>query len=189
MAHVKATAHAENLKTILDALHAGVDSIDHGSDLDQEAVDYMKAHGVYLIPTLHIVDTILGADASSGMPDYMLRKGKALAAKHFPSFKLALAAGVKMAAGNDGSYEPGSATVLDEIVTDVKYGMTPRQALAAGTKGGADCIGLDRLGTIAKGMEGDLVAVEGNPLDDIAALKHVKAVVHQGRVVVAPSDR
>ncbi len=189
MDHIKVAAHAENIKTIMDALHAGVDSIEHGSGIDEAAAAYMKAHGVFLVPTLHVVDSILHLKPEYHYPDYMVRKGRELANRHFPSFKLALAAGVKMATGNDGFYRPGGETVLDEIVTDVHYGMTPQQALEAATTGGAELLGLPELGTIAAGQEGDLLAVQGDPLTNIEAIKQTEAVVYQGKVVFRKGGR
>ena len=189
MAHLKVAAHDENLKTILDALHAGVDSIEHGSELNSEACDFMKSHGVYLVPTVYIVDNILINGEKDHLPEYMIRKAHELAEKHFASYKMALGAGVTMAAGSDMPYEPGKGTVLDEVITEVKYGMTPQQALVSATKHGAALLGLDSLGTVAAGMEGDLVAVDGNPLVDIAAVKKIKAVVHKGDVVPLAADQ
>jgi imidazolonepropionase-like amidohydrolase len=189
MAHLKVAAHDENLKTILDALHAGVDSIEHGSELNQEACDFMKSHGVYLVPTVYIVDNILINGEKDHLPDYMIRKAHELAEKHFASFKLALASGVTMAAGSDMPYEPGKGTVLDEIVTEVKYGMNPQQALTAATKRGAALLGIDNIGVIAQGMEADLVALDGDPLKDISAVKRIKAVVHMGEVVPPAADQ
>jgi imidazolonepropionase-like amidohydrolase len=184
MDHIKVAAHDENLKTILDALHAGVDSIEHGSELNSEAIDYMKSHGVFLVPTVYIVDNILQNGEREHLPDYMIRKAHELAAKHFASFKLALGSGVTIAAGSDMSYEPGKGTVLNEVMTEVKYGMSPQQALLSATKRGAALLGLDNVGTIAAGMEGDLVAVDGDPLADISAMGRVKVVVNKGSVVL-----
>ncbi len=187
MAGIKVAAHAENLKTILDALHAGVDSIEHGSELDAEAVDFMKAHHVYLVPTLNVVDSIVRM-SDSRFPELMIRKGKALASKHFASFKLALGSGVTMAAGADDFYQPDRPAGLPaELVTDTKYGMTPQQALVTATVNGADLLGLDALGKLAVGKEGTLIAVEGNPLDDITAVQRVRAVVKEGNVVKRPA--
>jgi imidazolonepropionase-like amidohydrolase len=184
MAHIKVAAHVENLMTTLDALHADVDSIEHGSDLNQVAVDYMKSHNVVLVPTVHVVDDILENGEKEHLPDYMLRKARELATKHFPSFELAWRSGVTIAAGSDRSYEPGKGTVRDEIITEVKYGMTPQQALVAGTKHSAALLGLNGLGTLETGKEGDFIAVEGDPLTDIKALKTIKVVVFQGKIVV-----
>jgi imidazolonepropionase-like amidohydrolase len=183
MANLKVSAHDENAKTILAALHAGVDSIEHGSELTPEAVDFMKAHHTWWDPTVYVVDNIVqGGDHG---PVYRIAKGKALAEKHFASFKLGLAGGLapQMAAGSDMQYEPGTGTVLDEMITMVKYGATPKQALIAATINGAKLAGWDDLGTIAVGKEASFVALDGDPTADIAAVKKTKAVLFKGQVV------
>lgn len=189
MANIKVAAHDENLRTILDALHAGVDSIEHGSELNQEAVDYMKSHNVYFVPTVFIVDNILQNGEKDHLPDYMIRKAHELAVKHFASYKLALRNGVTIAAGSDMSYEPGGGTVLDELITEVKYGMTPQQALVSATRRGAELLGLNDMGIVAEGKAGDLVAVEGNPLDDISAVKHTRMVIQDGKIAFDKTGR
>ena len=187
-AHVKVAAHDENLPTIWAALHAGVDSIEHGAGLDQDAATYMKAHGVYLTETLYIANNIVETGAKVHMPDYVVRKANLIWQGELQGFRIALKTGLKIAAGSDQGYEPGTGTLRDEIMTDVRFGATPQQALHFGTKGSADLLGLDELGTIAAGKEGDIVAVEGNPLQDIHALEHVRAVIFQGRPV-PPANR
>ena len=189
MLRVKVAAHCENLETILAALHAGVDSIEHGPGLNLEAINLMKAQHTSYVPTVYIVDNILAHGEQMHLADYSLRKAREIGDKEFASFKLALQNGVFIAAGSDQSYEPGQGTVRDEIMTEVKYGMTPQQALIAGTKHSAELVGLDQLlGTVAVGKEGDLVAVEGDPLSDIHALERVRAVIYQGRSVT-PANR
>jgi imidazolonepropionase-like amidohydrolase len=183
MAHLKVSAHDENTKTILDALHAGVDSIEHASELNQEAVDYMKLHHVWWDPTVYVVDNIvMGGDKG---PEHRIRKGKALASTHFDSFKLGLKNGMapQMVAGSDMAYEPGTGTVLDEMITMVKYGATPKQALIAATSNGALLAGWNDLGSLAVGKEADFVALDGDPTADIAVVKKTKAVVFKGQVV------
>jgi len=183
MAHVKVAAHDENLPTIWAALRAGVDSIEHGAGLDQDAANFMKAHGVYLTPTLYIANNIVENGAKMRMADYAIRKANLIWQGELQGFKIALASGVKIVAGSDQSYEPGKGTVRDEIMTDVRFGATPRQALTFGTKASADLLGLDNVGTIAVGKEGDIVATEGNPLEDIHALERVRAVIVKGQPV------
>jgi imidazolonepropionase-like amidohydrolase len=112
-----------------------------------------------------------------------------LAKTHFPSFQLALHSGVTIAAGSDQSYEPGHGTVRDEMITEVKYGMTPQQALISGTRTSAALLGLDQLGTLEAGKEGDLVAVDGDPLSDIHALEKVRAVVFRGQSVTPANEQ
>jgi imidazolonepropionase-like amidohydrolase len=187
-AHVKVAAHDENLPTIWAALRAGVNSIEHGAGLDQDAANYMKGHGVYLTPTLYIANNIVENGAKMHMPEFAIRKANIIWQGELQGFKIALATGLKIAAGSDQSYEPGKGTVRDEIVTDVRFGATPQQALHFGTKGSADLLGLDDLGAISAGKEGDIVAVEGNPLEDIHALERVRAVIFQGQPV-PPANR
>jgi imidazolonepropionase-like amidohydrolase len=180
MHHLKVAAHAENLRTILDALNAGVDSIEHGSELNQEAVDLIKTRNATLVPTVNVVDTFQTFGERQHLPEIMLTKARNLAKSHFASFELALKNNTRMAAGSDTFYSPGGTTVLDELVTEVKYGMTPKQALESGTIVGAALVGLDKLGRLTPGMEGDLIAVEGDPLRDIHALEEVRFVLFKG---------
>ena len=184
-AQVKVAAHCENLPTIWDALRAGVDSIEHGAGLDADAANYMKQHGVYLTPTLYIANNIVENGAKMHMKDYVIRKANLIYQGELAGFKAAMAAGVKIAAGSDQIYEPGKGTVRDEIMTDVRFGATPQQALHFATKANADLLGLDDLGAIANGKEGDIVGIEGNPLEDIHALERVRAVIFQGQPVTA----
>ena len=188
MAHVKVAAHAENIRSIRSSLEAGVDSIEHGSELDQAAADFMKSHGIEMVPTVFVVDESVANGQKMHFPEYVITKVTALAKTHFPSFQLALHTGVTIAAGSDHSYAPGTGTVRDEMITEVKYGMTPQQALVSGTKTSAALLGLEQLGTIEAGKEGDLVAVEGDPLSDIHALEKVRAVLFQGKSVT-PANR
>jgi imidazolonepropionase-like amidohydrolase len=185
MAHVKVGSHAENIRSIRASLEAGVDSIEHGSEMDQAAVDFMKSHGTVFVPTLFVVEESVANGMKMHFPEYVITKVNALAKTHFPSFQLAVKSGVTIAAGSDHSYGPGTGTVRDEMISEVKYGMTPQQALVSGTKTSAALLGLEQLGTIEAGKEGDLVAVEGDPLSDIHALEKVRAVVFQGRSVAA----
>ncbi|HYL64957.1 MAG TPA: amidohydrolase family protein [Candidatus Methylomirabilis sp.] len=188
MDHIKVAAHAENIRSIRSAIEAGVDSIEHGSELDQAAADFMKSHGIVDVPTVFVVEESVENGAKMHFPEYVITKVNALAKTHFPSFQLAQRTGVTIAAGSDHSYAPGTGTVRDEMIAEVKYGMTPQQALVSGTKTSATLLGLDQLGTIETGKEGDLVAVEGDPLSDIHALEKVRAVVFQGRSVT-PANR
>jgi imidazolonepropionase-like amidohydrolase len=189
MAHLKVAAHDENLATIMVALHAGVDSIEHGSELNEEAIGFMKQHHVALVPTVYIVDNLMTNGEKMRMPAYVLTKARDVGTKQLASFKLAVQNGVYIAAGSDQGYEPGQGTGRDEVMSEVKFGMTPKDALISGTKHGAELLGLDNLlGTVEVGKEGDLIAVEGDPLSDIRVLENVKAVVYQGKSIT-PANR
>jgi imidazolonepropionase-like amidohydrolase len=187
MHHMKAAAHAENLQSVMDAMRAGVDSIEHGSELDQQAVDYMKSHNVVYVPTVHVGLTLAsaarGAPGTPGSSAYSQFKAGRLTEQHLKAFTLALKNGVTMAAGSDNGYPPTSTGVFAELVTDVEHGMSVQQALESATLHGAALLGFSQLGTLASGMEGDFIAVEGNPLADIHALERVRVVVFKGRIV------
>lgn len=187
MHHMKVAAHAESLDAIMSAMRAGVDSIEHGSDLNQEAVDYMKAHHVVLVPTVHIVGASInakpGPPGTFGSSPYSRFKAKQLLARHMASFALALRNGVSIAAGSDDSYGQDSTGIIAELVTDVERGMDARLAVQTATLNGAALLGLPALGALGPGMEGDFIAVEGDPLADIHALEKVRMVVFKGRIV------
>ena len=187
MHHLKVAAHAESLDAIMNAMRAGVDSIEHGSDLNQEAIDYMKAHHVVLVPTVHVAIETVGAKpgppGTFGSSAYSQYKARALMTKHAASFALALKNGVTMAAGSDNWYGSGSTGIIAELLSDVEHGMTPRQAIQTATLDGAALVGLPDLGAIGPGMEGDFIAVDGDPLADIHALERVRLVVFKGQVV------
>jgi imidazolonepropionase-like amidohydrolase len=188
MHHLKAAAHAESLQAIMDAMRAGIDSIEHGSDLNQEAVDYMKSHHIVLVPTVRVAietakETRQAAPGTFGASAYSQFKAKQLMATHEASFALALKNGVTMAAGSDNAYTPGSTGIFAELVSDVEHGMSTRQALSSATLEGAALLGLDTLGRLTPGMEGDFIAVDGDPLADIHAIERVRVVVFKGRIV------
>ena len=186
---VKVAAHVENREAVMDAIVAGVDSIEHGPGADEECFRLMKEKHTVYVPTTYVVDNILLHGAEMHLPEYSLRKAQEISARHFASFKLGLQDGVYMAAGSDQQYAPGTGTVRDEAITMVKYGASAQFALIAATKHSAELLGLDAmLGTVAVGKEGDLVAVEGDPLGDIHALERVRAVIYQGKSV-APGNR
>lgn len=183
MANVKVAAHAENIRSIMAALEAGVDSIEHGSDLNQRAIELIKQHRVTLVPTLFVVDNFLRMAEALHIPEQSVRKARELSRISMPSFDLALKSGVTMAAGSDQLYQPGGPNVLDEITALVAHGMTPQQALTAATKTNAALMDFADLGTVAEGKEGDMVAVDGDPLSDISAVKKTKAVIFKGRII------
>jgi imidazolonepropionase-like amidohydrolase len=183
MANVKVAAHAENIRSIMAALDAGVDSIEHGSELNQQAIDFMRSHHVYLDPTLFVIGNIERMAKAGAMPSFAAAKAAGLAANHYASFAMALRAGLPMAVGSDQLYEPGKGTVLDELVALVDHGMPPQMALTAVTRNNADLLSLPELGTVAAGEEGDLLAVQGDPLTNIRAIRNVRGVIFQGHMV------
>jgi imidazolonepropionase-like amidohydrolase len=174
----KVAAHAHGATGAKRAIRAGVDSIEHGSFLDEEAVNLMKSKGTYLIPTFMPLKT-LRADQ---LPPPVIPKFYAALAHHATSFKLALSKGVKIGFGTDaGVYNHGENA--QEFRYMVEAGMKPIDALKAATSMDADLLGVsDRLGSLVAGKLADVVAVPGNPLADIRQTERVFFVMKEGMI-------
>ena len=175
---LKVACHAYDGPGLHYCIDAGVASIEHGIQLDDEAIRKMVAKGIYLVPTLYVYCCALekGDLAMSGGKTSRL-------AIHEVSFKKALAAGVKIAFGTDaGSFPHGTQAIEFEWMT--RYGMSPLQAIQAATISAADLMGWgDQVGAIEPGKFADVIAVDENPLDDIKLLEHVRFVMKGGNVV------
>jgi imidazolonepropionase-like amidohydrolase len=177
----KVAAHAHGTEGIKAAIRAGVASIEHGTMLDDEAVQLMKQHGTYLVPTLLAGFTVESLATAHQLPPAIAAKALAIAPRHHGSFKLAVDAGVKIALGTDaGVMQHG--TNAREFALMVKYGMTPTQAIQAGTLSGATLLGREDVGSLERGKLADIVAVKGDPLKDIAVLQQVDFVMKGGAV-------
>ncbi len=180
----KVAAHAHGVEGINAALRAGVDSIEHGSFLDADSVALFKKNGSYVVPTLLAGETV--ATLASDDPDYFIPavRAKALAVgpEMMAHFRSAVEGGVNIAFGTDsGVSKHGDNAREFELM--VEAGMTPADALAAATVGAADLCGLaDEIGTLEGGKAADIVAIEGNPLEDIAAMWDVVFVMKGGVV-------
>ena len=179
----RVAAHAHGTAGIKAAVRAGVTSIEHGSILDSEAVTLMKEHGTYLVPTLLAGFTAESLADAKALPPAIAAKALAVASRARQSFKMAVAAGVKIALGTDaGVMRHG--TNAREFELMVRYGgMAPMQAIVAGTLSGATLLGREHdVGSVATGKVADLVAVKGDPLQDITVLQHVDFVMKGGAV-------
>jgi len=178
----RVAAHAHGTAGIKAAVRAGVTSIEHGSILDAEAVRMMKEKGTWLVPTLLAGFTVESLATAGRLPPPIAAKALAIAPRQHTSFKLAVDGGVRIALGTDaGVMRHG--TNGREFGLMVRYGMTPMQAIVAGTSNGATLLGLEsEIGTIAAGKQADLVAVRGDPLQNIQILENV-AFVMKGGVV------
>ena len=178
----KVAAHAHGTQGIKDAVRAGVDSIEHGSLIDAEGIEMMKAHGTYLVADIYNDDYILGKAIEFGLPKENVEKEKTVGRLQRENFAKAVAAGVKIAFGTDaGVYPHGDNAKQFHYM--VKYGMTPAGAIRAATSSAADLI--DRAsdeGTLAAGKYADLIAVTENPLNRIEVLEHVSFVMKGGKV-------
>jgi imidazolonepropionase-like amidohydrolase len=179
----KVAAHAQGPKAILNAVRAGVDSIEHGALLDEEGARLMKERRVFLVPTLYRLDYVLEQARSRNAPAERLAaltEGREAAHKHL---RAAAALGIPIALGTDATVIPHG-TNAHEIAALTSIGLTPVEALRAATVQAAELLGWsNRIGAIRPGLFADLVAVEGDPLTDLSALERVRLVIKGGVVV------
>ncbi len=175
---LRVAAHGHGAEGIVAAVAAGVNSIEHGSILSDEALALMKERGTWLVPTTTLRDIEL-----PDLPPAILAKRRSIAAVAKESLRRAIKAGLKIALGTDAGVLPHG-TNGREVAAMVDRGMTPAAALRAGTIGSAELLGLTDRGRIAGGKVADLIAVEGNPLDDPTAVQRVRWVMKGGSEIV-----
>ncbi|MEI8607213.1 metal-dependent hydrolase family protein [Pseudoalteromonas sp. B160] len=177
------TAHAHGTSGIKAALHAGVDSIEHGSYLDKETVKLFKQHNAYLVPTLLAGQTVSQEVLSNpNMPTAIADKVRTVVPNVAASFKLALKNNVNIAFGTDSGVSRHGNNA-DEFLWLVKYGMTEKQAIMSATVNAAKLLGQqDRLGQLSVGKQADIISVNGSPLDDITTLQNVQFVMKAGQI-------
>jgi len=172
-------AHAQATQGIKNAVFGGIHSIEHGIYLDEEAVEGMLQRGTYLVATLVApLWVIRRAEADpASVPPYALRKAREVMAAHQSSFRMAYQRGVRIAMGTDTGVGPHG-TNAEELQLMVQAGMSPMEALVATTRTAAECCRLGHLtGTLEPGKRADLLAVDGNPLDDISLLQDKRRLV------------
>jgi len=177
----KTAAHAHGAEAAKRAIRAGIDSIEHGSFLDDEALDMMKQRGTYLVPTLMAIQGIQEQlDRGVYMPPPIEKKARAAIASLHSTFQRAMAKGVKIGLGTDAAvYRHGRNP--EEFHQMVDLGMKPIDALKAGTSSDADLLGLaDKIGTLETAKLADIVAVPGDPLQNIRQTEHVFFVMKEG---------
>ena len=184
----KAASHAQGTDGVLNALRAGIDSIEHGIFLDDECVSLMLDRRVTFIPTISALTNISGKGVADGLPDYVVEKTARVRPFQLESIRLAHGAGVTIAAGTDaGTPFNRHGDNLQEIKRLVEIGLSPIEALKAGTHLAAQVLGLEEeLGLIEEGKLADLVAVKGSPLDDVGLLtepEKISLVMRSGRTI------
>jgi imidazolonepropionase-like amidohydrolase len=178
----KACAHAHGTEAIKMAIKAGVASVEHGSMLDEEAIQLMKQKGTYYDPTLFVADYVVQEFGKKGYPEKIINKAKLLTPLLASSLQAAAKAGVKIAYGTDAGVFPHGMNAR-QFAYFVKNGLTPMQAIQTATVNAADLLGWSaKVGAIAKGKYADIIAVKNDPLNDISALEHVSFVMKGGVV-------
>ena len=179
----KVAAHAHGAQGILWASEAGVDSIEHGSYIDDAGIAEMKKNGTYLVPTLYLGDWFLENAEKNHVPDFYLAKAKAVMPIARKNIAHAFASGVKVAFGTDAAVYPHGLNA-HEFAVMVKLGLTPLQSIQAATVNAADLLGWSgKVGSLEPGAWADIVAVNGDPLEDVTTLERVKFVMKGGEVV------
>ena len=178
----KVAAHAYSSESIDNALEAGVDSIEHGSFIDQETAEKMRDQGTYLVPTMSVYAAMDEQGTELGAPEYIQRKTKEVLTATQEALQTAMEAGVKIAAGTDcGAPGHPHGSLPMELELMVEAGATPMQAIQFGTSGAAELLGLEtEIGSLEAGKRADFLAVSGNPLEDIACIEQVDLVVMGG---------
>ncbi|HEY0703196.1 MAG TPA: amidohydrolase family protein [Candidatus Acidoferrales bacterium] len=179
---LRVAAHAHSNQGIKNAIRAGVASVEHAENLDDEAIALAKQHGTYLDMDIYDEECI-DADAKRGaIPLDFIAQDADLGRIQRENFRKAVAAGVKMSFGTDAGVCPYGQSGL-QLAYMVKYGMTPMQAIQSATSSAADLLGqADNLGSIRVGKFADLVAVAGDPLQNIRLLENVSFVMRDGKV-------
>jgi len=178
----KTCAHAHGAEAIKMAIKAGVVSVEHGSFLDDESIAMMKKKGTYLVADIYVGDYILSEFSKLGYPEEIINKEKLVGLKQRQSFQKAVKSGVKIAFGSDAGVYPHGWNAK-QFSHMVKWGMTPMQAIHAATVNASDLMGWeDKVGTIEVGKYADIIAVIGNPIDDITVLENVQFVMKGGEI-------
>ena len=174
--------HSHGVAGTKAAVAAGVDTIDHGSFLDDEAIRLMKASGTWLVPTMLASPTLVEQAKSGALPPAVVPKAQESSAAAFASHSKAFAAGVKVAFGTDAGVSKHGENA-QEFALMVKAGMTPAQALKSATANAAEALGRSAsIGSIEPGKDADIIAVAGSPIEDVTRMERVDFVMRRGVV-------
>jgi imidazolonepropionase-like amidohydrolase len=186
----KVTAHAGPADVMSQAIDCGIDGMEHAYFADDAVARKMAESGTWLVPTI-CVSRAEEFFLRIGAPDWMIARALAAGELHWAAFKRCIDAGVQIAMGTDMMpAEPfgGTTGTVREMELMVEAGMTPRQVIAAATSEAARMLGVaDTLGTVEEGKLADLIAVSGNPVEDVSALRSIGFVMKDGVVARAPA--
>jgi imidazolonepropionase-like amidohydrolase len=177
----KVAAHAHGTEGIKRAIRAGVASVEHGSFLDEEAIQLMKEKGTFLVADIYNDDYILAEYQRLGYPDSVLEKERKVGRTQRESFQKAVKAGVRIAYGTDSGVYPHGWNGK-QFAHMVRWGMTPLAAIQSATLHASELLNQKKIGRLEPGSYADLIAVTGNPLDDVTILEKVSFVMKGGAV-------
>jgi len=179
---LRVEAHAHAAEGIKNAIRAGVASIEHATMIDDEGIALAKEHSTYLDMDIYDEECIQDQGKKNATPADFLEHDRGLGELHRRNFAKAVRAGVKMSFGTDAGVCPHGINAR-QFAFMVKYGMTPMQAIQSATSNAADLLGKsDVLGSLKPGKYADIIAVFGNPLDDVRILENVKFVMKEGQI-------
>ena len=186
---LKVASHAHGSEGIINALKAGVDTIEHASFIDEEGIRLARENGAYLSMDIYVTEFILGEGEAAGILPESLEKERVVGQTQRDNFKSAHEAGVKMVFGTDAGVYPHGDNAK-QLSRMTRFGMTSAEALQAATLNAADALGQKgNIGVIAPGASADIIAVAGNPLADISLLEQVGFVMKAGVVYKAAQTR
>ncbi|HKR84810.1 MAG TPA: amidohydrolase family protein, partial [Terriglobales bacterium] len=179
----KVAAHAHGAQGVIWASEAGVDSVEHGHLMNDESIAALKKNGTYLVPTLYLMDWQRAHSAQTNLPAFLKAKMELVSSEGKQNVQKAIRAGVKIGMGTDAAVYPHGLNA-HELEVYVQLGMTPLQAIQSATINDAELLGWkEKIGALETGKWADIIAVDGDPLHDIATLQRVKFVMKGGEVV------
>jgi len=182
-------AHAHGAEGIKNAVRAGVRTVEHGSYLDDEGIRLMLEHDTWLVADIYNGDYTEEIGTRDGWPEEILRKNRETTDIQRQNFAKAVKAGVRIGFGTDAGIYPHGDNAR-QFAYMVRYGMTPLEAIRAATTGAAASLGrTQELGSISPGKFGDMIAIDGDPLANIAVLEHVSGVIWKGTLVKQEDTR
>lgn len=184
----KTAVHAHGASGIKNAVRAGIDSVEHGSYLDDECIELMLERNTALVPTLSVDYYLFKYGSERGVPSYAMEKAKRAHEAQIEGFLKAWDAGILIGVGTDAGtpFNPHYGTYM-EFVSMVELGIRPIDALVAGTINSAKIVGVDEwCGSLTVGKKANFIVLEENPMDNIWALKNVDQVYKDGQLVLIP---
>jgi imidazolonepropionase-like amidohydrolase len=185
-AGLKVGVHAIGTQSVMNAIDAGADSIEHGTFADDKCITMMKEKDIFLIPTLASNEIFLDKTTKSDTERYLEGYARRGVIEGEACVQMASEVGVRIAAGTDFSQE---GALAHECASLNEAGLSPMQVIQAATKTGAELLGMEaQIGTLEVGKVADFIALDGNPLEDISALEKIGWVIKNGQVVIADGD-